>query len=181
MLDTYIIVEQDGAVLFIDKHAAHERINFERLMQEGVQVTGQLLLSPLSLELDPDEAALLLKEQPLLESLGYDFDSLGSGTLLLRQIPADLPEADACASLSEIAAHLRRGVKDSPESLREQLLHTIACKSAIKGGWTTGEAEREYLVGQVLTRDDLKYCPHGRPIVVSLSRKQLEKQFKRIV
>ncbi len=181
VLDTYIIVEQDGAVLFIDKHAAHERINFERLMAQGMQVTGQLLLAPLTVELDPDEAAALMREKTLLDSLGYDFDSLGSGTLLLRQIPADLPEADAMASLSEIASHLQKGVKDSPESLRAQLLHTIACKAAIKGGWTTSEEERAYLVRQVLTRDDLKYCPHGRPIVVTLSQKQLEKQFKRIV
>ena len=181
VLDTYIIAEQDETVLFIDKHAAHERINFERLMAQGVEVTGQLLLAPHTLELDPDEAAALLQEQALLRTLGYDLDDLGGGTVLLRQIPADLPEAEADASLSEIAAHLQRGVKDSPENLRAELLHTIACKAAIKGGWHTEAAERDYLVEQVLTRSDLKYCPHGRPICVTLTKKQLEKQFKRIV
>lgn len=180
VLDTYILVEQGDAVLFIDKHAAHERINYEKLLAQGVQVSGQLLLAPLTVSLDPEDAAALEREKALLEGLGYDFDSLGDGTLLLRQIPADLAETDASASLSEIAAHLQKGVKDSPETLRERLLQTIACKAAIKGGWHTAQEEREYLAGQVLTRDDLKTCPHGRPIVVTLTRKQLEKQFKRI-
>ena len=179
VLDTYIIVEQDESVLFIDKHAAHERINFENLLAQGVQIAGQLLLAPMTVELDPMDAHALQGETALLQSLGFDFDSVGGGTLLLRQIPADLSESDAAASLSEIAAHLQKGVKDSPESLRETLLHTIACKAAIKGGWTTSAAEREYLARQVMERDDLKYCPHGRPICITLSKRQLEKQFRR--
>ena len=180
VLDTYLIVQQGTDVIFIDKHAAHERINFERLMAQGVQVMGQRLLTPVTCELDREEAAVLLQHCELLLTLGYDLDSLGDGTLLLRQIPADLDETDAVSSLSEIAGHLQAGKQDDPTALREEALHSIACKAAIKAGYHTDPVEREYLVSQVLSREDLKYCPHGRPICVVLSRKQLEKQFKRI-
>ena len=178
-LRTYVLVEQGDALLLIDKHAAHERINFERLQAQGVRVTGQQLLVPRSCALDPEEATLLAQNRPLLDSLGYDFDELGDGTLLLRQIPADVAEDAAIAALSEIAQDLARGRRDTPETLRTRLLETIACKAAIKGGWHTDAEELDYLAAQVLTRDDLKTCPHGRPIVVTLTRKQLEKQFKR--
>ena len=178
-LDTYLLVEQDDCLLLIDKHAAHERILFERLLAQGVQIPGQLLLAPLTCTLAPEEAAALVQQQALVESLGFDFDSLGDGTLLLRQIPADLDEGEAESSLAEIAGHLQRGVRDTPERLREQLLHSIACKAAIKGGWRTDPYERDRLAEQVLSREDLKYCPHGRPICLTLTRRQLEKQFKR--
>ena len=181
VLHTYIIVEEGDGILLIDKHAAHERINYEALLRQGVQVTGQQLLVPRTLSFDPEEIALLEQNKPLLESLGYDFDDLGGGTLLLRQVPADLDEDGAAAALSEIARQLGRGGKETPERLRERLLETVACKAAIKGGWQTQQAELEYLAGQVLSRGDLRTCPHGRPICVSLTRKQLEKQFKRIV
>lgn len=179
VLNTYIIVEQDQTVLFIDKHAAHERILFESLLAQGVEVAGQLLLAPMTCVLHPEESAALTENKTLLASLGYDFDDLGDGTLLLRQVPADLDPEDAAASLSEIAEHLSGGLRDTPETLRERLLQTVACKAAIKGGWHTDPLERERLVRQVLGRDDLKYCPHGRPICITLSRRELEKQFKR--
>ena len=180
VLDTYIIAEQGTDVILIDKHAAHERINFERLKARGVEVMGQRLLTPLTCELDREEAAALCQNRSLLESLGYDFDDLGDGTLLLRQIPSDLAEPDAVSSLSEIAGHLLAGKLDDPTALRDEALHTIACKAAIKAGYHTDPREREYLVSQVLSREDLKYCPHGRPICVVLTQRQLEKQFKRI-
>ena len=87
---------------------------------------------------------------------------------------------DAQANLEEIAAHLRNGRKDTPQTMRQTLLHSIACKAAIKAGSRTDPQERALLVRQVMTRDDLKYCPHGRPICVTLTRHQLEKQFKRV-
>ena len=167
-------------MILIDKHAAHERINFERLLAQGTQILGQTLLQPQTCRLDREEAAALLEHRALLLSLGYDLDDLGQGDLLLRQIPSDIRESDAAATLSEIAAHLQNGRLDTPQRLRDEALHSIACKAAIKAGYVTDPAELKKLAETVLTRDDLKYCPHGRPICTVLSKRQIEKQFKRI-
>ena len=177
---TYILVEQGDELILIDKHAAHERINFERLLAQGTRILGQTLLQPLSAPFDQEEAAILLEHRDLLLSLGYDLDDLGQGDLLLRQIPSDIRESDAAATLSEIAEHLRNGRLDSPERLRDEALHTIACKAAIKAGYVTDPAELRKLAETVLTNPDLKYCPHGRPICTVITKKQMEKQFKRI-
>ena len=177
---TYLLVEQGEELILIDKHAAHERINFERLLAQGTQILGQTLLQPLALRFDREEAALLAGNRELLLSLGYDLDDLGEGDLLLRQMPSDVPASEAAAALSEIAGHLADGRLDSPQRLREEALHTIACKAAIKAGWITDPKELEALARTVLTRHDLKYCPHGRPICTVITKKQMEKQFKRI-
>ena len=179
-LNTYIIVEQGESILFIDKHAAHERILFEKLKKQPQEVMGQCLITPLTCELDREDAALLVQSRELLLTLGYDLDDAGDGTVLLRQIPADLDADSAEANLAELAEHLRQGKADAPETVRDELLHSIACKAAIKAGWITDAVSREALVREVLTRDDIKYCPHGRPICITLTKKQLEKQFKRI-
>ena len=175
------MVEQNGEVVFIDKHAAHERINFERLRAQGDTILSQTLLLPRTCRLDKVEAALLLENRPLLQSLGWDLDDLGEGDLLVRALPSDIRESDAEATLSELAGHLQDGKLDTPQALRDEALHTIACKAAIKAGWVTDPVELEKLAAQVLSRDDLKYCPHGRPICVVLTKKMLEKQFKRIL
>ena len=180
VLNTYIIVEQDETVLFIDKHAAHERILFEKLKAQPQEVMGQSLMTPLTCELDKEDAAILVQNRELLLTLGYDLDDAGDGTVLLRQIPAELDGDGAEASLSELAEHLRQGKRDKPETVRDGLLHSVACKAAIKAGWHTDAVSRAALVKEVLTRDDLKYCPHGRPICITLTKKQLEKQFKRV-
>ena len=177
---TYLLVEQEDELILIDKHAAHERINFERLLAQGTQILGQTLLQPVSAAFDQEEAAILLEHKALLLSLGYDLDDLGQGDLLLRQIPSDIPASDSAATLSEIAEHLRNGRLDSPQRLRDEALHTIACKAAIKAGYVTDPSELRKLAETVLTNPDLKYCPHGRPICTVLSKRQIEKQFKRI-
>ncbi len=177
---TYLLVEQGDELILIDKHAAHERINFERLLAQGTRILGQTLLEPLACPFDREEAATLLEHRELLLSLGYDLDDLGQGDLLLRQIPSDIRESDAAATLSEIAGHLADGRLDSPQRLRDEALHSIACKAAIKAGYITDPAELKQLAATVLNHPDLKYCPHGRPICTFLTRKQIEKQFKRI-
>jgi DNA mismatch repair protein MutL len=177
---TYILVEQGEELILIDKHAAHERINFERLLAQGTRILGQTLLQPQACRFDREEAAVLLEHRELLLSLGYDLDDLGQGDLLLRQIPSDIRESDAAATLSEIAGHLRDGRLDSPQRLRDEALHTIACKAAIKAGYVTDPQELQALAKTVLTNPNLKYCPHGRPICTVISKRQIEKQFKRI-
>ena len=179
VLDTYIIVEQGEAVLFLDKHAAHERILFEKLKKEDHKVMSQLLLSPIAAGLTAEEAGILLDNRDLLEQYGYEIEDFGDGSVLVRQIPADLDGSQAESALAELAGNLLDGKAKDPADLRDELLHTIACKAAIKAGWHTEPAERAALVKQVMENDDIKYCPHGRPVITTLTKKQLEKQFKR--
>ena len=100
--------------------------------------------------------------------------------LAIRQIPTEIAPDDAAQSLTALAAELLTGRHADPTELRDRLLHTIACKSAIKAGWQTSDEELRRLVQEVLSRDDIKYCPHGRPVCVTLTKRQLEKQFKRV-
>ena len=179
-LHTYIIVEQGEAVLFLDKHAAHERIRFEALKKEDHPIMAQLLLAPVSAELSREEAAAVLENKALLERCGFETEDFGGGDILIRQIPSDVDVEDAKALLQELAGDLLAGKTLDPDSLRDNLLHTIACKSAIKAGWLTSDEELRRLVQEVLSRDDIKYCPHGRPVCVTLTKRQLEKQFKSV-
>lgn len=179
VLDTYLVVEQGEAVLFIDKHAAHERILFEKLKAQPHAIMAQVLLSPISANLDQEEAALLLQNAAMLQEYGYEIEDFGDGSVLIRQIPADIDAGDAESNLMELAEILRTSRHPDPISLRDDVLHTIACKAAIKAGWHTEPTERDALIRQVLTRDDIKYCPHGRPVCITLTKHQLEHQFKR--
>ena len=178
-MDTYILVEQGESLLLIDKHAAHERVLFEKLKSEEHPVMPQLLLQPVPVQLTKPEAQAVLENLPLLQSLGFDVSEFADLQLVLRQIPSDLTEEDACATLEAFAEDLLTGKRPSQADLRDNILHTMACKAAIKAGWHTQPTEREALVREVLSRDDIKYCPHGRPVCIELTKKELEKQFKR--
>ena len=178
-MDTYIIVEQGESLLLIDKHAAHERVLFEKLKSEEHPIMPQLLLQPVPVSLTKPEAEAVLENLPLLRSLGFDVSEFADLQLVLRQIPSDLTPDDACAALEAFAEDLLTGKRPSESDLRDNLLHTMACKAAIKAGWHTEPKEREALVREVLSRDDIKYCPHGRPVCIELTKKELEKQFKR--
>ena len=179
VLNTYIIVEQGDKVLFIDKHAAHERIHFERLKKNPVPIQSQTLLSPISARMTPEEAAAILENAELFEQCGFGLEDFGGGSVLIRSIPASLRAEDAEPALSQLAADLLEGKLPRPEQLHDEILHTVACKASIKAGWETTPRELSLLVDEVLSRDDLKYCPHGRPICVELSQRELEKFFKR--
>ena len=179
-LDTYILVEQNDAVVLIDKHAAHERILFEKFKKQNAPVMSQVLLLPIAASLSREEASAVLEHAQLLERYGFGVEDFGDGTVLLRRVPADIDPQEAESSLAELAGQLLEGRTLDPEALHDELLHTVACKAAIKAGYHTQPREREALVREVLTRDDLKYCPHGRPICITLTRRQLEKQFKRV-
>lgn len=178
-MDTYIIVEQGDKLLLFDKHAAHERILFEKLKAQTHEIMSQLLLSPLQLTLGQEETATLLEQGDTLQGLGFTLEDFGGGTLLLRAIPADIDEKDAEACLSALAQELLVGRRLGPATVHDNLLHTIACKAAIKGGRKTDPRELAALVAELMRRDDIKYCPHGRPVCITLTRGNLERQFKR--
>ena len=176
---TYVIVEQGEDAFLIDKHAAHERILFEKLKANQESISGQTLLTPIPCRLSPDEAGILLANLPMLRELGFEIDEFGDNTLLMRQIPMDLSPGEAAEALEQLAADLQKGRREEATTVRDDLLHTVACKAAIKAGWVTDPKELQVLVDRVMSDESLKYCPHGRPICVSLSKKMLEKQFKR--
>ena len=179
LYNSYIIVEQGDEAFLIDKHAAHERILFEKLKANQEAISAQLLLQSIPVRLSPDAAAELLNNTDLLTELGFEIDEFGDNTVLLRQIPMDLSPDTAAEAVEALAADLMRGRRERIDTVRDELLHTVACKAAIKAGWDNDEKELLALVKQVMANEDLKYCPHGRPICVTLSKKQLEKQFKR--
>ena len=176
---TYILVEQREDAFLIDKHAAHERILFEKLKANQEAISAQALLSPIAVRLNPTAAAELLANTDMLEELGFEIDEFGENTVLLRQIPMDLSPDDAAQAVESLASDLLAGRREHKDTVRDELLHTVACKAAIKAGWVSDEQELLAIAREVMAREDLKYCPHGRPICVSLSKKQIEKQFKR--
>ena len=178
VLNTYIIVEQGDAVLLIDKHAAHERMNFDRMKAEGYTPMVQSLLAPVTFTPPAEEGAALLEQLPLLERFGFSVEDFGGGTLMVRQAPYDVDAGDIPATLSDIARQLLLTGTADPDAARDGLLHTMACKAAIKGGQKNGPEELERVARAVVT-GQVKYCPHGRPVAIQLTRGQLEKQFKR--
>ena len=179
LYNSYILVEQGEDAFLIDKHAAHERILFEKLKANQEAITPQLLLTPVPVRMNAVAAAQLVENRELLLELGFEIDEFGDNTVLVRQIPMDLTPDLAAQTLEALAADLMNGRREKATTVRDELLHTVACKAAIKAGWTNDEKELLPLVRQVMSREDLKYCPHGRPICITLSKKQLEKQFKR--
>ena len=177
-LDTYIICQDESENLWlIDKHAAHERLRFNALKERQEPPMSQLLLQPLAVDLEADAYAAALASLPLLEELGFSCEDFGAGTLLVREVPADICPEDAAATIEELAEGLRLGRAD-PAAARDHLLQTMACKSAIKAGMHTSPAELRALVDRVQS-GEIQYCPHGRPVAVKLTRYEIEKMFKR--
>ena len=177
ILNTYVVCEsEDGCVYLVDKHAAHERVNFDRLMAAKEPPMRQTLLQPIAAELGREDAALLLENTALLEQMGFACEDFGDGAVLVRELPADLAAGAAVATLEEFAEKLRSG--RSLEEKRQALLHTMACKAAIKGGWVSDRKELEVLVEKVQS-GEVRYCPHGRPVAVKLTKYEIEKMFKR--
>lgn len=176
---TYIIAENSDGMWLIDKHAAHEKIMFNRLLARGEEGEGQLLVEPLSLVLSRTEKAACLTYADDLRRVGFEVEDFGSEAVLVRQIPQYLDEQDVPFVLSELAEKLKNSGK-TQSSIYEELLKSVACKAAIKAGSDTGAAELARLARRVLSEPDIKNCPHGRPVAVLMSKYQLEKLFKRI-
>ncbi len=179
-MKTYLIVDCGDELLLIDKHAAHERMNFDRLRAQERHVMAQTLLTPVTVRPAAEDAALLEQNGALLSELGFEIEPFGERDYIVRAVPADMDAGETEAALGEICEKLRRGRSLGEKQVWDELLHTVACKAAIKAGWDTSPEELERIAEEVLS-GRVKYCPHGRPVAVSLSRRDLDKLFKRIV
>ena len=179
-LKLYILVEVGDTLLLIDKHAAHERMIFDRLKAQDRHVMAQTLLESVTLRLTDAERELIEENAALLEELGFELEPFGDEDYILRAVPADMESADARAAVEEILEKLQTGQSPDPKSARDEILHTVACKAAVKAGWDTDPTELRRVAEAVLS-GQVRYCPHGRPVSASLSRKDLDKLFKRIV
>ena len=178
VLKTYIICEDaERNVWLIDKHAAHERMRFDALKARTEPPMRQLLLTPAAVTLAAEEYTAVLENLELLADCGFLCEDFGDGTVLVREVPDDVRAEDAAATLEELAQKLRLHSADRA-ALRDEVLHTVACKSAIKAGMTSDPAELRALAAQVQS-GAVRYCPHGRPVAVKLSEYEIEKMFKR--
>ena len=171
-------MERGDELLFIDKHAAHERIIFDRLKTQGHTAMAQTLLVPVAVDLGPEITAVLLEHTAYLERFGFSITQFGEGTVALRQVPEDIDLDELEAFLTEIAQGLLLGKTPDPKEGRDKVIHTIACKAAIKAGRQSDLTELSALAGQVLS-GAVQYCPHGRPVMVSLTRGELDKRVRR--
>ena len=178
---TYILAERGDEICIIDKHAAHERQLFEKLAAYYGDVPSQLLLEPLVVELSAEEKTALLTNLDLLESAGLEVSDFGGSSVCLRSVPADVEQSSAEDLLVELAAKLAHGSRDALNERTEWVLHSISCRAAIKAGDKTSPQELMALAEKILSGEVPPFCPHGRPCVLKLTRKELEKQFGRIV
>lgn len=179
-MHTYILVEKGDTLILIDKHAAHERINFDRLRQNPADIPSQTLLEPLPFTPDASDAEVLQLHGDTLAELGFTLEPFGRSDYILRGVPAQIDAGDALPALEEICAQLRHGAHTDAQAVRDEVLKTVACKAAIKAGWQT-EPEELLRLADAVCAGEVKYCPHGRPVAVTLTRRELDKLFKRIV
>lgn len=175
---TYILAEYGDSVVFIDKHAAHERILFEKIKQS--EHDSQMLLEPITVPLAKEEYAAILDNLDLIIRTGFDVEDFGASSVIVRAVPTVLVGEDIKNLVYEMAG----GFTDNKNSVEieklDWLYHNIACRAAIKAGSRSNPAEMAALAERIIRHDDIKYCPHGRPVAFILTKKELEKQFGRL-
>ncbi|NMP38191.1 MAG: DNA mismatch repair endonuclease MutL [Clostridiales bacterium] len=178
---TYILVECEDKLLVIDKHAAHERMLFEKMKAHGRSTHQQMLLKPVIVTLSKEEYSALIASVTELSAAGFDIKDFGDGSVKISACPAALGECDITAVITEIAGKLLNSSRDISTDSLERIYSTVACKAAVKAGQYTSDYERDRFVAELLSSNEIRFCPHGRPVITELSRHELEKQFKRIV
>lgn len=178
--NTYLIAELEGKMIIIDKHAAHERILFEKFKKEG-SGNSQIMLQPITVNLSADEYNAVIENSELLYGAGYEISDFGDRCVKVNACPPELTDSNLYDIILEIAGYLANNVKTLlPEKL-DWIYHSMACRAAVKAGNFTSKYEAEMFVKHLLSRDDIRYCPHGRPVMIEMTQRELEKQFKRIV
>lgn len=180
IMETYVLLEQEGSLLVIDKHAAHERILFDKMRLDDKPLMSQALLIPETVTTDGEGLDILSANENLLARLGYAWEPFGESSIVLRSVPADVPLSSAAILLEELIEKLKECRRLSVSDIRERLAATVACKAAIKSGSSSDPRELAALAEKVLS-GEIQTCPHGRPVMAVISRKELDKHFGRIV
>ena len=177
---TYIICEYRGKMVIIDKHAAHERIIYEKLKKENGERTPQLLLLPITVTLSKEEHSAFLENLELVRKVGFDAEDFGGGCVIVRECPMELSADDVQDVVSEIAGRFVDKKQDVSFEKMDWIFHSVACRSAIKAGNFTSRLEMERFAKQLLSMPDIRYCPHGRPVLIEMTQRELEKNFGRV-
>ena len=177
---TYILVEQGKKLLIIDKHAAHERMLFEKLRANNGEIETQMLLAPVTVTLSKEEYSAVLDNLELLDKAGYRVEDFGGGMVIVSECPTAVADADLAEVVMELAGYLVNNRRELiPEKL-DWIYHSTACRAAIKAGDKTSEYELEKFVEKLLKDPDIRYCPHGRPVLIEMSKYEIEKNFGRV-
>lgn len=176
---TYILIEIENDLYIIDKHAAHERMNFERLKASTV-INSQVLLSPVSVRLSPEEYTVVIDNVDLYSKCGFLVEDFGNSTVIVRECPSILDGEDVADLIYETAGKLLSGKTDITPDQMDWIFHSTSCRAAVKGGDYTSSYEQELFVKKLLSMPNIRYCPHGRPVMVKMSKYDIEKQFGRI-
>ena len=180
LMKTYILAEAGDALVLIDQHAAHERLNYERFMaQVEAGQASQQLLTPLILRLSARELALVNDNLDVLKEAGYDVEPFGDQDIQVRAVPMILGKAELKPAFMDALGALDK-VRTAAVDLRRAEIMQMSCKSAVKGGDPLTDSEVESLITQMLKTGAPPTCPHGRPVMKSITRRELEKMFKRI-
>lgn len=179
-MNTYIIVETDNnKLVLIDKHAAHERIIFEKLKREKGTGSVQLLLIPITVTLEKNEYTVAIEHLDMFRNVGFDVEDFGNGTLIVRSAPSYLRNDDIEDTIIEICGYIAENRKNVMSEHMEWIYHNISCRSAIKAGDSSTAKELIDIAKTVFSDDSIRYCPHGRPVCIELSKYEIEKQFGR--
>ena len=178
---TYIICEYDGKLSLIDKHAAHERIIYNKMKKNAAEnQASQVLLSPVTVTLSKAEYDIVISNITVFSKAGFLVEDFGTGVVIVRECPMLITADEVEDTVVEIAGYLSENRTDAEPEKIDHIYHTAACKAAIKAGFKNSTAEMKALAEQILYDDNIRYCPHGRPVLIELSKYELEKQFGRI-
>ena len=176
---TYIIVQQDEKLVFIDKHAAHERLIYEQIKNKSDNST-QVLLTPVIVTLSKSEYSAVIQNTALLNEAGYEVDDFGTGNIRVRECPMYIEYGEIPQILQEIAGYIESRKASLNTEKLDWILHNTACRAAIKAGDKTSPYELEKFAEKILNDKSIRYCPHGRPVILEMSRREIEKMFGRI-
>ena len=179
VFQTYVLAQMGGSLYVIDKHAAHERLLYNQL-KAAPHNDAQLLLEPVSVPLGREEYAAVTAELETLRASGFEVEDFGGSTVLVRAVPLILSGCDAAAAIQEIAGGFVSGKRELTMDKLDWIYHSSACRAAVKAGDSSRPEELRQLAERVLQNDDIRYCPHGRPVCFALTRRELEKQFGRV-
>ena len=177
--NTYILIQTKKELMFLDKHAAHERIIFNSLKKQDRQIYSQMLMTPVTVTLSAKDYDAVLSNLEMFRKSGYCVDDFGEGTVRVTECPTELSDGDVAEIVAEIADKLAKNSSDPEPEKLDWLYHSTACRAAIKAGDNISHLEMEDLVKRVLTDDEVRYCPHGRPVMFSMSEYEIKKLFGR--